>query len=139
MNKIIDFIKNRPYAAVNLAGAALILLTFFFEGLASFGLAALLLAVIMRSFLPILLIILAIINIAAFFTVDNFKTVPGIILTVFGGSIGAILAVRDTGDDFPAHKAVKIIFLIKMWLAVWLFFGFLLYEFGLYDFSIFPN
>lgn len=139
MNKIIDFIKNRPYAAVNLAGSALVLLTFFFEGLASFGLAALLLAVIMRSFLPILLIILAIINIAAFFTVDNFKTVPGIILTVFGGSIGAILAVRDTGDDFPAHKAVKIIFLIKMWLAVWLFFGFLLYEFGLYDFSIFPN
>lgn len=138
MNKIIDLIKNRPYAAVNLAGAALVILTFFFEGLASFGLVALLLAVIMRSFLPILLIILVIINITAFFTVDNFKTVPGIILTVLGGSIGAILAVRDTGDDFPAHKAVKIIFLIKMWLAVWLFVGFLSYEFGLYDFSIFP-
>ena len=139
MNKIIDFIKNRPYAAVNLAGAAIVLLTFFFEGLASFGLAALLLAVIMRSFLPILLIILVIINIAAFFTVYSFKTVPGIILTILGGSIGAILAVRDTGDDFPAHKAVKIIFLIKVWLAVWLFVGFLSYEFGLYDFSIFPN
>ena len=139
MNKIIDFIKNRPYAAVNLAGAALVLLTFFFEGLASFGLAALLLAVIMRSFLPILLIILVIINIAAFFTVYSFKTVPGIILTILGGSIGAILAVRDTGEDFPAHKAVKIIFLIKVWLAVWLFVGFLLYGVGLYDFSIFPN
>ena len=139
MNKIIDFIKNRPYAAVNLAGAAIVLLTFFFEGLASFGLAALLLAVIMRSFLPILLIILVIINIAAFFTVYSFKTVPGIILTILGGSIGAILAVRDTGEDFPAHKAVKIIFLIKVWLAVWLFVGFLSYEFGLYDFSIFPN
>ncbi len=139
MNKIIDFIKNRPYAAVNLVGAVLVLLTFFFEELASFGLAALILLAFIISFLPILLIILVIINIAAFFTVDNFKTVPGIILTVLGGSIGAILAVCDTGEDFPAHKAVKIIFLIKMWLAVWLFVGFLSYEFGLYDFSIFPN
>ena len=139
MKKIIDFIKNRPYAAVNSAGAALVVLTFFFEGLASFGLAALILLVFMISFLPVLLIILIIINIAAFFTVYNFKTVPGIILTILGGSIGAILAVRDTGDDFPAKKAVKIIFLIKVWLAVWLFVGFLLYVIGLYDFSIFPN
>lgn len=139
MNKIIDFIKNRPYAAINLAGAALILLTFLFEGLASFGLGTVLLLVIMSNFLPILLIILAVINVVSFITVDNIKIVPGIILTVLGGSIGAILAVRDTGEDFPAHKAVKIIFLIKMWLAVWLFVGFLSYEFGLYDFSIFPN
>lgn len=139
MKKIIDFIKNRPYAAVNSAGAALVLLTFFFEGLASFGLVALLLLVVIKSFLPILLIILAIINIAAYFTVYNCKTVPGIILAVFGGSIGAILAVRDTGDDFPAQKAVKIIFLINVWLAVWLFVGYLLYWVGLYEFSIFPN
>ena len=139
MNKIIDFIKNRPYAAVNLAGAALILLTFFFEELAAFGLATLLILAFIISFLPILLIILVIINITAFFTIYNFKTVPGIILTVLGGSIGAILAVRKTGNDFPANEAVKIIFLIKMWLALWLFVGFLSYEFGLYDFSIFPN
>ncbi|MDE6709562.1 MAG: hypothetical protein K2J76_03630 [Oscillospiraceae bacterium] len=139
MKKIIDFIKNRPYAAVNLAGAALVVLTFFFEELASFGLGVFLLLFFMGIFLPILLIILIIINIAAFFTVYNFKTVPGIILTVLGGSIGAILAVRDTGDDFPAQKAVKIILLIKVWLAVWLLLGFLLYVVGLYDFSIFPN
>ena len=139
MNKIIDFIKNRPYAAVNTAGAVLVILTFFFERLASFGLGTVLLLVIMSNFLPILLIILAVINVVSFITVDNFKIVPGIILTVLGGSIGAILAVRDTGKDFPAHKAVKIIFLIKVWLAVWLFVGFLSYEFGLFDFSIFPN
>ncbi|MDE7295062.1 MAG: hypothetical protein K2N72_11615 [Oscillospiraceae bacterium] len=139
MAKIVWFIKNHTYAAVNSAGAVLMILTIFVEGLASFGLLAVILAAICSSILPALLIILLIINVAAFFTVDNFKTVPGIILTVIGGSIGAMLAVRDTGEDFPARKAVRIIFLIKVWLALWLTEGFLLYELGVFDFSIFPN
>lgn len=136
MKKISGFIKNHTYAAVNSAGAVLMLMTIFFEGLASFGLMAFILAAVFRSILPVLLIILVIINAAAFFTVDNFKTLPGIILTIIGGSIGAMLAVRDTGEDFPARRTVKIIFLIKAWLALWLAEGFLLYESGVYDFAL---
>lgn len=139
MTKIVGFIKDHTYAAVNSAGAVLMLLTIFFEELAVFGILAVILAAICSSILPVLLIILLIINVAAFFTVDNFKTAPGIILTVIGGSIGAMLAVRDTGEDFPARKAVRIIFLIKVWLVLWLAEGFLLYESGVFDFSIFPN
>ena len=135
MAKIVWFIKNHTYAAVNSVGAVLMILTIFFEGLAAFGPIAFILAAICSSILPALVIILLIINVAAFFTVDNFKTVPGIILTVIGGSIGAMLAVSDTGEDFPAHKAVRIIFLIKMWLVLWLAEGILLYALGVFDFG----
>ncbi len=127
---------------INIIGALLIILTFFIETLAGFGfLAGLVIVMLMELYgLGLILILIVIgINIAAYFTVYNNKTVPGMILTVLGGGIGGAIAVHHTGEEFPARKAVKTIFQIEMWLLAWLLTGFLLYWFGHYEFSIFPH
>ena len=94
------------------------------------------LTITLKVFLLIIIIILAAVNIAAYFAVMNFKTARVITLTVLGGGIGAMLGIQDTEGKFSAGKAVKIIFLVDMWIAVWLILGFLLYWFNYYNFSI---
>ncbi len=106
---------------INILGALLIILTFFIESLAGFGFVAGVFVMLFVSgwwLIPILIIIG--INIAAYFTVYNNKTVPGMILTVLGGSIGGVIAVHRTGEEFPARKAVITVFQIEMWLLAWL-------------------
>lgn len=114
---------------INIIGTLLIILTFFFEGLAGFGLLVGLLLIIGRGF--VLLLIVGI-NIAAYCTVYNNKTVPGVIFSILCGGIGGALAVYHTGEEFPARKAVITIFQIEMWLLAWLLTGFLLYAFRYY-------
>lgn len=126
MTKIIDFIQKIPYAAVNAVGAVLMLLTIFCELLTIWGFAAAVLVGIAIGLIFPVILLLAF-NIAAFIAVEKNRTVPGVILTVLGGGIGAMLAVCDTGDDFPAHRAVRCIFLIQVWLIAWLIEGCLLF------------
>ncbi len=121
---------------VNILGALLIILTFFIEPLAGFGFLA---GIVIKLFGGFVLLPILGINIAAYFTVYNNKTVPGMILTVLGGGIGGAIAVHHTGEEFPARKAVITVFQIEMWLLAWLLIGFLLYWFGYYEFSIFPH
>lgn len=129
MTKIIEFIQKIPYAAVNAVGAVLMLLTLFSEGLAACGVLAVILVIIAGE-LIIPLILLLVVNIASFNAVYNDRTVPGVILTVLGGGLGAMLALGDTGDNFPAHRAVRCICLIQVWLIAWLAEGFILYKSG---------
>ncbi len=123
---------------INIIGALLIILTFFIELLAGFGLLALIVIVILMNLhmVPLLILVVIGINIAAYFTVYNNKTVPGVLLSVLGGSIGGVIAVHRTGEMFTAWKAVKIIFQIEMWLLAWLVTGLLLWVFEYYELSL---
>lgn len=136
---MLDFIRTRPFAAINIAGIFLVIITFLVEPFAAIGFFCALLielTITLKVFLLIIIIILAAVNIAAYFAVMNFKTARVITLTVLGGGIGAMLGIQDTEGKFSAGKAVKIIFLVDMWIAVWLILGFLLYWFNYYNFSI---
>ena len=119
---------------INILGALLIILTFFIEPLAGFGLLAgiLLVEAVFEGLVLILILIVIGINIGAYFTVYNNKTVPGVLLSVLGGGIGGAIAVYHTGEEFPAKKAVITVFQIEMWLLAWLLTGFLLYAFRYY-------
>ncbi len=123
---------------INILGALLIILTFFIEPLAGFGFVAGVFVMLFVSgwWLISILIIIGI-NIAAYFTVYNNKTVPGMILTVLGGGIGGAIAVHRTGEEFPARKAVITVFQIELWLLAWLLTGFLLYYFEYYELYFF--
>lgn len=122
---------------INIIGTLLIVLTFFIEDLAVYGLVAgvLIMLIVDDMWLIPILIVIGI-NIAAYFTVYNNKTVPGMILMVFGGGIGGAIAVHRTGAMSTAWKAVITIFQIEMWLLAWLVTGFLLYWYEYYEFSL---
>lgn len=137
VTKIIDFIKNRPYAAVNAAGAVLMLLTMLFAALAIWGLMACLIATYVIHMYPIVVLVtVTAVNIAAATAVRKRKIGFGIFFTGIGGGIGAMLAVLDTGHEFPVHRAVKIIFLIQIWLIAWLAEGYLLFVSGIHELSL---
>lgn len=118
---------------INILGALLIILTFFIEDLAVYGLAA---GIVIELFGGFVLLLILGINIGAYYAVYNNKTVLGMILAVLGGSIGGAIAIYHTGEEFPARKAVITVFQIEMWLLAWLVIGFLLYGFGYYEFSL---
>ena len=121
---------------INILGALLIILTFFIEPLAVFGLGAGI-VIGLSDGLGLLLILVAIgINIGAYYAVYSKKTVLGVLLTILCGGIGGAIAVHKTGEAFPARKAVITVFQIEMWLLAWLVIGFLLYGFGYYEFYI---
>lgn len=118
---------------INILGALLIILTFFIWQFAAFGFAAAF-VIAMLDLEPLLILVVIVINIAAYYAVYSKKTVPGVLLTILGGSIGGAIAVHRIGEEFTARKAVKTIFQIEMWLLAWLLTGLLLYWFGYYEF-----
>jgi len=117
---------------INILGALLIILTFFIESFASVGFAA---GFILIAFAWIMIPVIIGINIAAYLTVSREKVVSGVLLMILGGSIGGVIAVDCTGNEFSARKVIETVFQIKMWLLAWLVTGFLLYAFGYYEVS----
>lgn len=103
MEKIHDFYKKHPFAAINIAGILLILLTFLLPPLAALATLAYWLIAI-NPFLLVILIIIPVILIIIFIAVK--------IAAFFG-------VYRKDGAIFSA-KVIITIFLIEIWFAIWL-------------------
>lgn len=121
-------IKKSPYALINRAGIALMLLTLISNELALMGFWIVILfdlTYVKECICPFIAV-----NIAGFITVKYRLNVPGVMLTLLGGGIGSVLAVRFSGGDFPAHRVIKSIFLIQVWLMAWIIEGYILFSFS---------
>lgn len=114
--------KALPYIIVNLTGAVLAALSYFW-GIMTTPIGY----VLLIPFLPMLLIfkleffaliILAILNIAACIFIIHDKSIVGLIFAIFcGSSLGAFVGIL-ANRDFKYAKAVKLIFNINIWLCV---------------------
>lgn len=113
MNKILVFFKKAlPFIIVNLLGAAAVFQTFFsgeiFVVVGMIGLFA-----VMFVISGIGLIISLIFNIAAFLTVIH-DNIAGLILSILGGPVGALIGVL-ANKGYKYAKAVIVIFNAYIW------------------------
>ncbi|MDE5576450.1 MAG: hypothetical protein K2J11_03575 [Oscillospiraceae bacterium] len=117
--------KTLPYIIVNLTGAALAVLSYFF-GIMTTPVGY----VLVISFLPILLIrflqleffaviiLVTILNIAAFIFIVHDKSIAGLIFAIFcGSSLGAFIGTL-ANYNFKYAKIVRLIFNINIWLCI---------------------
>lgn len=114
--------KALPYIIVNLIGAALAALSYFW-GIMTTPVGF----IFMIPFLPMLLIfkleffaliILAMLNIAACIFIIHDKSIAGLIFAIFcGSSLGTFIGTL-ANRDFKYAKAVRLIFNINIWLCV---------------------
>ena len=113
MEKILDFIKKSlPFIIVNLLGAAAVLLTILggeiFAAVGMIGLFA-----VMFVISGVGLIISVVLNIAAFLTVIH-DNIAGLILSILGGPVGALIGVL-ANKDYKYTRAVIVIFNAYIW------------------------
>lgn len=118
MEKIFDFIKKAyPFIIVNLLGAAAVLLTLYNGGL-FYALGFISLFVVLFVISGFGLVISLVLNIAAFLTVIHDKNIAGLILSLFGGPLGALIGVL-ANKDYKYAKVVIIIFNAYIWTIPW--------------------
>lgn len=111
------FKKALPYIIVNLTGAALLVSTFFIGITAALGFVAVSIPLGFIIPRPTLLIII-ILNIAAFVAVNEDKNIAGLTLAIPYGSLGALVGTLFN-RDYKYAKAVRIIFNAHIWICVW--------------------
>ncbi|MDE5993056.1 MAG: hypothetical protein K2G87_08415 [Oscillospiraceae bacterium] len=117
--------KALPYIIVNLTGAALAVLSYFF-GIITTPVGY----VFVIPFLPLLLIrflqleffaviiLVTILNIAAFIFIVHDKYIAGLIFAIFcGPSLGAFIGIL-ANYNFKYAKIVRLIFNINIWLCI---------------------
>ena len=117
--------KALPYIIVNLTGAALAVLSYFW-GIMTTPAGY----VFLIPFLPILLIqflqleffaviiLMTILNIAACVFIIHDKSIAGLIFAIFcGSSLGAFVGTL-ANRDFKYAKIVRLIFNINIWLCI---------------------
>lgn len=117
--------KALPYIIVNLIGAALAALSYFW-GIMTTPIGY----VLLIPFLPMLLIqflqleffaviiLVTILNIAACIFIIHDKSIAGLIFAIFcGSSLGAFIGTL-ANRDFKYAKVVRLIFNINIWLCV---------------------
>lgn len=135
------FIKKHPYIIINVCGLLLMLLCFFVEPIAYFGISVVFLAaiILINKFLALIFTtaFLLGINVVAFYQVESGSPENGVALSVFGGSLGAFAAVHTVNKKHEKAKVINLIFCIQIWLLIYLTVSCLLYYFDYYHFSIF--
>lgn len=135
------FIKKHPYIIINVCGLLLVLLCFFVEPVADFGMSTVFIAamILIRGFWSVIFttIFLLGINVAAFYQTESGSPENGVALSVFGGSLGAFAAVHTVNKKHEKSRIINLIFCIQIWLLIYLTVSCLLYWFDYYHFSIF--
>ena len=136
-----NLIKKHPYIIINVCGLLLVLLCFFVEPIAYFGISVVFLAaiILINNFLALIFttIFLLGINVAAFYQTESGSPANGVALSVFGGSLGAFAAVHTVNKKHEKSRIINLIFCIQIWLLIYLTVSCLLYYFDYYHFSIF--
>ena len=136
-----NFIKKHPYIIINVCGLLLVLLCFFVEPIAYFGISVVFLAaiILINNFFALIFttIFLLGINVAAFYQTESGSPENGVALSVFGGSLGAFAAVHTVNKKHEKSRIINLIFCIQIWLLIYLTVSCLLYWFDYYHFSIF--
>ena len=126
-----DFIEKHPCIAISIVGILLILLSFFIEQLAAYGLFVFLLLYLAG-------VILVVINIAAMLLVANDMSAAGVILSLLFGGLGAMIGLLFN-PSYDKEKAVKIIFSIQLWLVIWALASAILYALNYYSIGPLPG
>lgn len=126
-----DFIEKHPCIAISIVGILAIILSFFIEQLAAYGL-------VVFIFFRLAGVILVGINIAAMLLVGKDKPVAGIILSLPFGGLGAVIGLLFN-PSYEYENAVKIIFSIQLWLVIWAFASFILYALNYYSVGPLPG
>lgn len=136
-----NFIKKHPYIIINVCGLLLVLLCFFIEPVAYFGISVVFLAAIIlfNNFLALIFTtaFLLGINVAAFYQTESGSPENGVALSVFGGSLGAFAAVHTVNKKHEKSKIINLIFCIQIWLLIYLTVSYLLYYFDYYHWTWF--
>lgn len=134
-----NFIKKHPYITINVCGLLLVLLCFFIEPIANFGISIVLVAaiVLINNFLALIFTtaFLLGINVAAFYQTESGSPKNGVALLVFGGSLGAFAAVHTVNKKHEKTKIINLIFCIQMWILIYLAVSYLLYWFDYYHWT----
>lgn len=126
-----DFIEKHPCIAISIVGILLILLSFFIGQLAAYGFALFFLLYLAG-------VILAVINIAAMLLVGKDKPAAGVILSLPFGGLGAVIGLLFN-PSYEYETGIKIIFSIQLWLVIWAFASFMLYELNYYSIGPLPG
>lgn len=136
-----NFIKKHPYIIINVCGLLLVLLCFFIEPIAYFGISVVFLAaiILINNFLALIFTtaFLLGINVAAFYQTESGSPENGVALSVFGGSLGAFAAVHTVNKKHEKSKIINLIFCIQIWLLIYLTVSYLLYYFDYYHWTWF--
>lgn len=126
-----DFIEKHPCIAISIVGILLILLSFFIRQLAAYGFALFFLLYLAG-------VILAVINIVAMLLVGKDKPAAGVILSLPFGGLGAVIGLLFN-PSYKYETGIKIIFSIQLWLVIWAFASFMLYELNYYSIGPLPG
>lgn len=124
-----DFIQKHPCRTTAILGTLAILLSFFIEQLAAYGLGVFLFFLLVVRLVGVILVG---INIAAMLLVTNDKPVAGVILSLPFGGLGAVIGLMFN-QSCEYETAVKIIFSIQLWVLIWGFVSFMLYTLNYYS------
>ena len=130
MEKIFDFFDNHPCIATSIIGAIVTVICCISEPL-GWLMAVLLTFVLFLSsaFLTYMLII----NIIAFTAVSNGKIKTGIVLSIFGGFVGSLLAASFKQSN---SIAIKIVSTACIWLYICIAAGGIIFISGVRLFGI---
>lgn len=135
------FIKKYPYIIINICGLLLVLLCFLVEPIANFGTSVVFMAaiILIREFLPLVFttVFWLAINVAAFYQTESGSHENGVVLSVFGGSLGAFAAVHTVNKKHEKSKIINLIFCIQIWFLIYLTVSNLLYYFNYYHWTWF--
>lgn len=135
-----DFIKKHPYIIINVCGLLLVLLCFFVEPIADFGMSAVFIAamILIRGFWSVIFatIFLLGINVAAFYQTESGSPENGVALSVFGGSLGAFAAVHTVNKKHEKNKIINVIFNIHLCISAYFAVSVLLCWFGYYNWTL---
>ena len=117
--------KALPYIIVNLTGAALAVLSYFFGIITTpvgYVFAIPFLPLLLIRFLQLefstVIILMIILNIAACIFIKHDKSIAGLIFAIFcGSSLGAFIGTL-ANYNFKYAKIVRLIFNISIWLCI---------------------
>ena len=135
-----NFIKKHPYIIINICGLLLVLLCFFVEPVADFGMSTVFIAamILIRGFWSVIFttIFLLGINVAAFYQTESGSPENGVALSVFGGSLGAFAAVHTVNKKHEKSKVINVIFNIHLCISAYFAVSVLLCWFGYYNWTL---
>lgn len=130
-----DFIKKHPCIAVSIVGFLAILLNFFSEQFAAYGLGLILFFILALRFAGVILVG---VNIAAMLSIANDKSAAGVILSLPLGGLGAMIGLLFN-SSYEKETAVKVIFSVQLWVIIWAIFSFVLFNFDYYSTGQLPG